>query len=190
MDAPHLFVFSTGDSIDAGSISGRLLAHGAPAHGVMVWALDVEQAVARTDTLIPDYVTQVGADSTFTFLGLKPGRSYLVLAHGDQNRDREFDRELDFLAVDPVPIWLDPAKPSATGVQIDFRNTRSPGAIAGAVRDSAAAAREAEAVMPDSAVAPGSAVGSRDTTRSIEVRAELIAVVQGLGTLVTLMKEI
>ena len=178
MDAPHLFVFSTGDSIDAGSISGRLLAHGAPAHGVMVWALDVEQAVARTDTLIPDYVTQVGADSTFTFLGLKPGRSYLVLAHGDQNRDREFDRELDFLAVDPVPIWLDPAKPSATGVQIDFRNTRSPGAIAGAVRDSAAAAREAEAVMPDSAVAPGSAVGSRDTTRSIEVRAELIAVVQ------------
>jgi uncharacterized protein (DUF2141 family) len=180
MDAPHLFVFSTGDSIDAGVISGRLLAHGAPAHGVMVWALDVGQAVARTDTLIPDYVTQVAADSTFTFLGLKPGRTYLVLAHGDQNRDREFDRELDFLAVDPVPIWLDPAKPSATGVQLDFRNTRSPGAIAGAVRDSAAAADTTNvlgSLSPDSLSASG-AGAPRDTTRSIEVRAELLGVVQ------------
>ncbi|HWN83004.1 MAG TPA: Ig-like domain-containing protein, partial [Candidatus Udaeobacter sp.] len=181
MDSPHLFVFSTGDSLDAGAITGRLLAHGAPAHGVMVWALDRELAAARSDTLVPDYVTQVGADSTFTFLGLKPGRSYLVLAHGDLNRDREFDRDLDFLALDPTPIWLDPAHPSASGVQIDFRNSRARGAIAGAVRDSAAAAAFAAGdtsetmVMPDSALAPGAV---RDTTRAIEVRAELIGVVQ------------
>jgi len=144
-----------------------------------MWALDREQAVARTDTLLPDYVTQVGADSTFTFLGLKPGRSYLVLVHGDVNRDREFDRDLDFLAVAPAPIWLDPAHPSATGVTIDFRNARAPGAIGGAVRDSAAAADTTHvgSLSPDSLSASG-AGAPRDTTRAIEVRAELLGVVQ------------
>jgi uncharacterized protein (DUF2141 family) len=178
MNAPHLFVFSTGDSIDSGRIDGRLIAHGAPAHGVMVWALDMEEAAARTDTLLPDYLTQVAADSTFTFLGLKPGRRYLILAHGDANRDREFDRELDFVAVDPTPVWLDASSPIVRGVAIDFRNPRSPGVIAGKVQDPAHAAldsaRAKSAAPADTARVPA----PPDSTRlRIEVRAELVSLV-------------
>jgi uncharacterized protein (DUF2141 family) len=184
MDAPHLFVFSTGDSIDAGRIDGRLLAHGAPAHGVMVWALDTEEAVARTDTLLPDYVTQVGADSTFTFLGLKPGRRYLVLAHGDANRDREFDRELDYVAVNPTPVWLDPGSPSIRGIEVDFRNPRAPGLIAGKVTDPARP--RADSAAADSARGPGVARAPGDSTisaladsaRRVEVRGELVALIE------------
>jgi hypothetical protein len=123
-------------------------------------------------------VTQVGADSTFTLLGLKTGRRYLVLAHGDVNRDREFDRELDFLAVAPTPILLDPGSPRARGVAIDFRNPRSPGGIAGAVRDSAAAdSAGAPPAAPDTTVAV-----SPDTTAApripIQIRADLVVLVE------------
>jgi uncharacterized protein (DUF2141 family) len=181
LEAPHLFVFSTGDSIDAGRIDGRLIAHNVPPHGVMMWALDMERAAARTDTLLPDYVTQVGADSTFTFLGLKPGRRYLVMAHGDMNRDREFDRELDFLSIDPTPIWLDPASPVAHGVRIDFRNSRSPGGIAGTVVDTTAAPADTTHVGAPHRGPDSTAVAPPDTARlkiPIQVTAELIAVIQ------------
>jgi uncharacterized protein (DUF2141 family) len=176
MRAPHLFVFSTGDSIDTGRIAGRLLAGDTPAHGAIVWALDVEAAAARTDTLLPDYITQAGEDSSFVFIGLKTGRRYRVLAHGDVNRDREFDRGVDFIAASSQVIALEPGAPAA-GVTINFQDPRRPGSIAGAVRDSlffaapadtaATAPRDtAGAVVPDTAVAvvpDTAAVAAADT---------------------------
>jgi uncharacterized protein (DUF2141 family) len=172
MVAPHLFVFSTGDSLDAGRIAGRLLAGDTPAHGAIVWALDTEVAAARTDTLLPDYITQAGADSTFLFIGLKAGRRYRVLAHGDVNRDREFDRGVDFIAAYPGIVELDPRSPQASGVTIEFQDPRRPGTIAGTVRDTLLTAQPpadtARGTVPDTAVSAiaDTAVGApADTAR-------------------------
>ncbi len=154
MRAPHLFVFSTGDSLDSGRIAGRLLAGDMPAHGAIVWALDSEAAAARTDTLIPDYITQAGDDSTFVFIGLKTGRRYRVMAHGDVNRDREFDRGVDFIAAYPEVLELKPSAAAVTDVTIEFQDPRRPGIIAGAVRDTLQSARPDTAKAGDIAPAP------------------------------------
>jgi uncharacterized protein (DUF2141 family) len=185
MRAPHLFVFSTGDSIDSGRIAGRLLAGDMPAHGAIVWALDSEAAAARTDTLLPDYITQAGDDSTFVFIGLKTGRRYRVLAHGDVNRDREFDRGVDFIAAYPEVLVLEPKAPSVTGVTFDFQDPRRPGIIAGAVRDTLASGHSdtartiAPAPADTAAHAPSdtAAVAAADTARGpyLVVQAWLVA---------------
>jgi hypothetical protein len=150
MAAPYSFVFSTGDSLDRGRIEGRLLAKGQEAHGTVVWAVDLEHAAAHPDTMLPDYLTQAAADSTFTLIGLKAGRRYRVLAHFDPNRDREFDRETEFLAASPDTLWLDPSQPLASGVAIDFRDPRAPGSIAGTVIDSTGIALPAPGAGIDS----------------------------------------
>jgi uncharacterized protein (DUF2141 family) len=159
MLAPYVFIFSTGDSVDQGRIEGRLGGKGQRPYGTMVWALDVERAAARPDTMLPDYVTQAAQDSTFTLIGLKAGRRYLVMAHFDANRDREFDRETEFLSIYGDTLWLDPARPVATGVVIDFRDPRAPGTIAGAVVDSTGE-RTALSLPP----AAGALAAGADTT--------------------------
>ncbi|MGD8396569.1 MAG: Ig-like domain-containing protein [Candidatus Eiseniibacteriota bacterium] len=140
MTAPYTFVFATGDSIDQGRIEGRLLAKGQPAHGTMVWAIDVDLAATRPDTVLPDYIAQAAADSTYVLLGLRPGRHYRVAAHYDANRDREFDAATEFLADYPDTLWLDPGSPHLDGIDIDYRDPEAPGTIAGTVIDSTRAA--------------------------------------------------
>ncbi len=167
MVAPYVFIFSTGDSVDQGRIEGRLVAKGQRPHGTMVWAVDVERAAARPDTMLPDYVTQAAQDSTFALIGLRADRRYVVMAHFDANRDREFDRDSEFLAAYPDTLWLDPARPVATGVVIDFRDPRAPGTIAGAVIDSTGertAMSPPPAAVPDTvlAAAPDSVVAGEE----------------------------
>ncbi len=148
MTSPYLFVFSTGDSLDRGRIEGRLVAKNQRAQGTMVWAMDVERAAARPDTMLPDYVTQAGQDSSFVFIGLATDRRYRVMAHFDANNDREFDRDSEFLAAYPDTIWIDPAAPTVADAVIDFRNPRAPGSIAGSVIDSTGLAPRAAAAAP------------------------------------------
>jgi hypothetical protein len=157
MSAPYTFVFATGDSIDQGRIEGRLLAKGQPAHGTMVWAIDLDLAVTRPDTLLPDYIAQAAADSTYVLLGLRPGRSYRVAAHADANRDRELDTETEFLAFHPDTLWLDPAAPHLAGIDIDYRDPEAPGTIAGTVIDSTRAALRRAAALAAAAAAADSA---------------------------------
>lgn len=185
MASPYLFVFSTGDSLDRGRIEGRLLAKGQSAHGTAVWAMDVELARARPDTVLPDYITQAGTDSTFAFIGLKPGRRYSVMAHFDANRDHEFDRDTEFFATFPDTVWLDPAHPVASGVAIDFRDPRAPGSIAGTVTDLTAGIAPPDTALaavprdttvaapPDTAPVPADADSAR--VRPLWVEAWLVA---------------
>jgi len=165
MVAPYVFIFSTGDSVDQGRIEGRLVAKGQRPYGTMVWAVDVERAAARPDTMLPDYVTQAAQDSTFVLIGLKADRRYVVMAHADGNRDREFDRDSEFLAACPDTLWLDPSRPVATGVVIDFRDPRALGGIAGAVVDSTG---ERTSMSPPATVVPDTALtAAPDTTLAV-----------------------
>jgi hypothetical protein len=165
MESPYTFVFSTGDSIDQARIEGRLLARGQTAHGTMVWAFDLERAAGRPDTVLPDYIAQAGGDSTYAFLGLREGRRYVVAAHYDANRDREFDAHTEFLAF--YPDTLRPAGDQLVmrGIDIDFRDPKAPGTVAGVVIDSTRATIEIAhdaaapsdtpaAALADTAVAP------------------------------------
>jgi hypothetical protein len=125
-------------------------------------------------------VTQAGQDSSFVFIGLAAGRRYQVMAHFDANNDREFDRDTDFLAAAPDTVWLDPARPIATGIVIDFRDPRAPGSIAGAVFDSTgertALSRGVRGLAADSlAAVPDTLAAAADTTMTAAADTTLAA---------------
>jgi hypothetical protein len=132
----------------------------------MVWALDLELAATRPDTMLPDYIAQAAADSSYVLLGLRPGRRYLVAAHADGNRDREFDRDSEFLAFYPETLTVAAGQPIVRGIDIDYRDPRAPGSIAGAVIDSTRAALAAADTIPSALAAADSTLPTgADTLR-------------------------
>ena len=84
--------FATGDRLDAGSLSGRVLtAELDPQRGAFVWAYDMDLFDGRTGVDPPAYVTQSGADGGFRFDRLA-GSRYRVIAFLDGNRNQRPDR--------------------------------------------------------------------------------------------------
>ena len=83
--------FATGDRLDAGSLSGRVLtAELDPQRGAFVWAYDMELFEGRTGVDPPAYVTQSGADGGFRFDRLA-GSRYRIISFLDGNRNQRPD---------------------------------------------------------------------------------------------------
>ena len=85
--------FATGDRLDAGSLSGRVLtAELDRQRGAFVWAYDMELSRGRAGVEPPAYVTQSGADGGFRFDRLAASR-YRIVAFLDGNRNQRPDPE-------------------------------------------------------------------------------------------------
>lgn len=139
LSSPIVYAFSTGPTISAGTLSGRIVAwpDGAPAAGVDVLAF------ARADSTAPDslpdapaYRTQTSSNGTFAFDFLTE-QFYFVPALRDDNRNLVPDLQEPF-AVPPAPAifadstnellptsWVlanvDTTRPAALGVQSSAR---------------------------------------------------------------------
>lgn len=107
MNTSFLLAFSTGDSIDAGALSGRVFDAKPAGVTLFAWRLDQRQA----DTLDPsrtrpDYAVQSGADGSFAFAHLAAA-PYRVLAVRDKQNNAIYDVQTDEYGtaqIDPVDV--------------------------------------------------------------------------------------
>jgi uncharacterized protein (DUF2141 family) len=84
--------FSTGETIDSGSLSGTVFKGDAPAAGVSA-ALFINDPGASgqpIDSLRPEYITQSGKDGAYAFQYL-PAGAYFLVAFDDKNKNRRID---------------------------------------------------------------------------------------------------
>lgn len=125
----YTFAFSTGDSIDRGSIGGITFFQGEPVEGASIWAYHSNGDSIHLNA-IPDYVTQSGMGGHFRFDYLTSG-NYLVFALLDKNRDGEWDPLAEPLALPPGEVTLASGKNSVKGLYLSLalRDTTRPSLI-------------------------------------------------------------
>ena len=133
MTAPSLLAFSTGDSLLAGRIQGKVLTKGLPAAGIPVWAFDSLKCPAPDFSKDqPTYVSQSGGDGAFDLIGLTSG-VYLLFAFKDKNANRAYDADVDFVSPAPFNVIISPEESLFTGLEIPLVDPNEPGSIAGTV---------------------------------------------------------
>ena len=81
MAEPRTFVFSTGDKIDIGQISGRV--YDKKPSGVMVYAYKEIDTLVNPMQQEPDYISQVGDNGKYFFKGLGYGEYYILAIRDD-----------------------------------------------------------------------------------------------------------
>ena len=94
--------FATGSQLDQGLVRGRVYQGHQPAVGVHVWAYDLGIFSGEVGLDEPSYQTQSGADGSYEFARLAPGR-YRVLAFRDANRNALPDAD-EWLALPAAPV--------------------------------------------------------------------------------------
>ncbi|NTV60126.1 MAG: hypothetical protein HGA77_02335 [Chlorobiaceae bacterium] len=106
---PFSLAFSTGPSLDAGSIEGSVCnTEYSPAVNALVLAYDASRENKGTLALlesVPDYLTQASAAGAFSFRNLAPGR-YRIFAVNDRNGDRRYSgpgEEIGITAASSLP---------------------------------------------------------------------------------------
>jgi hypothetical protein len=113
MASGFTLAFSTGDSIDRGSISGRVVDE--KPDGVLVFAylLDARDPdTLNPGQVRPDYVMQTGKDGMFTLSNVALAR-YRLFAVRDQYRDFLYQTETDEFGVLGADLRLTPDAPVA-----------------------------------------------------------------------------
>ena len=118
--ASYSFAFSTGPTLDRGSIYGRVAGirgpelpearasaalpgrSGTPTY---IWAYDVHKGDLDPSTNRPGYTTQTDQQGFYTLRFLSPG-TYRVFAFTDTDRDREYTPEKDALGVPANDVVL------------------------------------------------------------------------------------
>lgn len=118
----YTLAFSTGDSIDHGFISGRVVDE--KPEGVMIFAYLLD--AYNPDTLNPahvrpDYIMQSGKDGRFQLSNLAMGK-YRVLAVRDEFKNFLYEKESDQFGVPTGDVILTPDSSRVAGLQ--YRLTR------------------------------------------------------------------
>ena len=132
------FFFSTADSLDDGSISGRVLFKMAPdstglAKLVAVSAIDTTGDVTRAKE---SRIAFCGPDGSFTFEALPTdGTQFRIWAYTDRNNDTRFSPGDEFSMVLADTFALTSALTSVSGLEFNIINPREPGSIEGTITD-------------------------------------------------------
>lgn len=114
MGRAFTLAFSTGDSIDGGIISGRIVDE--KPEGVMIFAyvLDgIDPDTLNPEKIRPDYITQSGTGGVFSLTNLRSA-TYRVIAVRDEFKDLIYGREVDQYGVLPEDVRL-----QTDGIQTD-----------------------------------------------------------------------
>ncbi|MBX7152422.1 Ig-like domain-containing protein [bacterium] len=121
----YSFAFSTGDSIDRGEISGRVISE--TTKGVSIWAYRLRptgSTQVTEDSMIykkrADYITQVSADGAYHLSFLAPGR-YRVFAVADLDEDFVYSTAADAIGIPSKDVELTSGQPTFAGM--DFMMT-------------------------------------------------------------------
>jgi len=116
MAQSYSFSFSTGEQIDAKSISGKV--YDKEPAGILIFAYILDDGV---DTLLnrkPDYVSQTGSDGSFNLKGLS-STVYRVFAVRDKFRDLIFQNDQDEIGVPFEDVSLE--DPDSTFDNLTFK---------------------------------------------------------------------
>jgi len=144
---PLVLAFATGNRINRGALSGRIVdaRANAPAEAVDVFAYPAPDGVPP-DTLPerPVYRTQTSTEGTFSFSFMQE-QPYYVVAVEDRNRNRRPDPDEAF-AVPPVPVLY--AAPEDGALPMPDTTLIEEEAIADAVAEEAADADTTRAAPP------------------------------------------
>ncbi len=113
----YTLAFTTGDSLDQGSIAGRVFDE--QPNGVVLFAYNL--AGIMPDTLNPahvkpDYIMQTGADGRFLFRNIALS-TYRIIAVRDEYKNYIYDREVDAFGVGQGDVTLTPERPAVSGLQ-------------------------------------------------------------------------
>jgi uncharacterized protein (DUF2141 family) len=133
MKTARLSAFSTGDTLLAGTIRGKVETKGLPAPGMPVWAFDSVKCPAPNFAKDePHYVSQSGSDGAFELIGL-PSGVYLLFAFKDKNSNRSYDEDVDFVSPAQSSVVITSQEPVFTGIEILLVDPNEPGSIEGTV---------------------------------------------------------
>jgi hypothetical protein len=116
MASGYTLAFSSGDSIDQGSIAGQVVDD--RPEGVMIFAYQLDRIAE--DTLNPaqakpDFIMQTGERGMYRLSNLPMGR-FRVFAVRDEYRNLIYDREVDQIGMAPRDIALDAGGAHAQGI--------------------------------------------------------------------------
>ncbi len=156
MAAPIVILFSTGDSIARGRITGVVRAKTLPTRGIPV-LLFPDSTGGMPDTtraLEPSYQAETDTAGVYTFSGLPLGVGFTVHAFYDRNGDEYFDSDQDVLAGYGRAVRLTPDRTLADSINIVAVNPRAPAILNGAIAspDSTARFRIEARAVPDSSL--------------------------------------
>lgn len=111
--------FSTGETLDSGTISGIVRANGLPVSGVTVSAYGLD-AVDSSDFLFrpAQYITQTGSDGTYELGYISPG-DYILFAYEDKNSDRKWNPPRERIGLPLAPALIGTRRSVASGIDFD-----------------------------------------------------------------------
>jgi hypothetical protein len=134
MSSTYSFAFSTGETIDRRSISGKV--YSSEPEGILIYAYKLDEGA---DTLInrkPNYVSQTGNDGTFELNGLG-NAVYRLFAVKDEYRDLLYTLDQDMIGVPNMDISLTGQDTVFTGINFKLfkADTTAPRLLKGIMTD-------------------------------------------------------
>ncbi|MFH1892387.1 MAG: Ig-like domain-containing protein [Candidatus Zixiibacteriota bacterium] len=110
--------FSTGSSLDSGSISGTVRSKGLPHGGATVTAYMLAQVDSlNLSEMRPQYITQTGSDGTYQLSYVSPG-DYLLFAFDDGNRNNTWDPPKEQIGFPSLPALVTPTVSATSSIDI------------------------------------------------------------------------
>jgi hypothetical protein len=149
---PIVVHFTTGDSLPAGRLEGKIVTGRLKSQGVMVSVFDSERCPETLGEAAPDGLGQSDAKGEFSVGALPVDRSYCLFAHLDTDMNGEVDEGEAVAEADSL-VTVTSEEPTVSGIEIYLAEADEPGRISGAIVDSAR-------------VVAGLAAAARDTVRS------------------------
>lgn len=132
------FFFSTADSLDSGSISGRVLFKMSPDSTGLVKLVEVSAVDSTGDVTRAGEARMAfcGPDGSFEFEALPTtGTMFRIWAYTDKNNDTRYSPDDEFSTVLTDTFALTASMTSVSGVEINIINPREPGSIEGTITD-------------------------------------------------------
>jgi hypothetical protein len=113
--------FSTGATIDSGSVAGIVYRDGKAAPGISLALFDQDpgSAIIPIDSIVPDYQTQSGEGGVYKLNYLPPDSFYLV-AYDDKNKNRRVDFGREMIGLPFVMARITTAEPWQTGLDMQM----------------------------------------------------------------------
>ncbi len=109
------FAYSTGQTIDEGSVGGLVFQENKLTAGVTIGLFDysILDSLILLDSLYPPYLTQSGKNGEFEFNYLPDGK-YLALAYGDKNKNQLLNYPSEMFGLADRFVVLDSNKQART----------------------------------------------------------------------------
>jgi hypothetical protein len=148
---PWSFAFSTGDSLDTGRVSGKVIGQRYSPHGAFVYVWNWESAPPDSTKegypADPLRLGQADAQGTYELTYLPRDRELRVCALYNQSGDQKFNPNTDHWGCLEDPLVIADTARVVSNVDLYLTYPDEPGTVAGTAADSACIRSKAKAVL-------------------------------------------